>query len=73
MPRNVVADEVDLRATGAGYMHVQEGEPERTIVYRNTLNADGSPSEMATAGYRWAPGTELSAIADLIVGEGVAP
>ena len=27
--------------------------------YRRQVNADGSPSELVSAGYRWAPGSEL--------------
>jgi rubrerythrin len=39
------------------------GEPDRespaSAVYRAQVNADGSPTQMVAAGYRWAPGTEI--------------
>ena len=57
--RQVLANEVDLRALGAQYVpKEQEGPASRG--YRAQLNSDGSPSQRASAGYRWAPGTELT-------------
>ncbi len=35
-------------------------ESERTLRYRQQLNSEGSPSEIAAAGYHWRPGTELA-------------
>jgi hypothetical protein len=29
-------------------------------VYRDQINSEGSPSDTASAGYQWAPGTELA-------------
>ena len=34
-------------------------ESKASIEYRDALNADGSPSETVSAGYKWAPGSEL--------------
>jgi hypothetical protein len=56
--RETLASEVDLRARGPEF--VRERESQATARYRQQLNADGSPSEMVAAGYRWAPGTELA-------------
>ena len=36
-------------------------EPERSMRYREQLNANGSPAMLVSAGYRWEPGTELAA------------
>lgn len=56
--RRVLAQEVDLRALGADYVpKSEEGDASRT--YRAEVNADGSPSEAASADYLWVPGTEL--------------
>lgn len=57
--RRVMHAEADVRACGAGF--VQKGqESQETLRYRAGLNADGSPSEAAAAGYKWSPGTEMS-------------
>jgi hypothetical protein len=56
--RKVLAREVDLRAKGTDFVPKDE-ESAASIEYRNQLNADGSPSEMAAAGYEFTPGTEL--------------
>lgn len=60
--RRVLSQEVDLRADGTHY--VDKGELQlghRSLVYRDQLNSEGSPSETAAAGYQWTPGTELAA------------
>jgi hypothetical protein len=57
--REVLAKEVDLRASGHDYVDRAE-DPERSLEYRDQLNADGSPSETVSKGYAWRPGTELA-------------
>jgi rubrerythrin len=56
--RQVLKQEVDLRAKGSRYVPKSE-ESEASIRYRTHLNSDGSPSEIVAAGYVWTPGTEL--------------
>ena len=57
--RKVLKEEIDLRAKGTDYVDRQhEGAASRD--YRDQLNAEGVAAETASAGYRWAPGTELS-------------
>ncbi|WP_447976528.1 hypothetical protein [Candidatus Nitrospira bockiana] len=57
--RTVLRDEVHLRANGTQFVDKSQ-EPERSLAYRRRLNADGSPTQTVAAGYRWAPGTELT-------------
>jgi rubrerythrin len=57
--RQTLAKEVNLSAKGTQYVD-RKDESQRTIAYRNMVNADGSPSEAVAAGYMWAPGTELN-------------
>ncbi|WNG13982.1 hypothetical protein [Cystobacter fuscus] len=57
--RKVLRDEEGLSAKGTEFVPRAE-EAERTLLYREQLNADGSPSDIASAGYIWRPGTELS-------------
>jgi rubrerythrin len=56
--RQTLANEVDLRADGAEIVP-KEKESKASLEYRKAVNADGSPSETVSAGYRWAPGSEL--------------
>jgi hypothetical protein len=56
--RQVLANELPLRADGAQFVDAQR-EPQRSLDYRSQLNLDGSPSSEVAAGYRWAAGTEL--------------
>ena len=56
--RKVLADEIDLRADGQQFVDKAQ-EPQRSIDYREQLNAAGSPTEQVADGYRWRPGTEL--------------
>ena len=58
--RQVLRDEVDLRADGTSFVNKNQ-EPERSLMYRRQMNADGSPSETVAAGWRWSPGGELVA------------
>ncbi|PTL79931.1 hypothetical protein [Vitiosangium sp. GDMCC 1.1324] len=57
--RQVLRDELGLSANGTEFVP-RAAESERTQRYRQELNAEGLPSEIAAAGYRWRPGTELS-------------
>lgn len=58
--RGVLREEVDLRANGPGFVDKSE-EPERSLEYRRQMNTEGSPSQTVAAGWRWAPGGELTA------------
>ena len=58
--RQVLREEVDLRADGAQFVNKNQ-EPERSRKYRQQMNADGSPTETVAAGWRWNPGGELVA------------
>ena len=57
--RKVLAHEVDLRTDGTQFVPRAKEGPS-SIIYRNKVNADGSPSEAVASGYIWSPGTELS-------------
>ncbi|NHN79230.1 hypothetical protein HA520_18415 [Azotobacter chroococcum] len=57
--RQVLADEVDLRAKGHEYVD-RRNEGEASLDYRVQLNSAGVPAETVSAGYQWAPGTELN-------------
>jgi hypothetical protein len=59
--RDVLAKEVHLRANGTAFVSAKE-ESTASVAYRARLNAQGSPSDIVAAGYRWAPGTELSRV-----------
>jgi hypothetical protein len=64
--RQTLASEVHLTASGADFVPM-DSEPvdSPSRVYRATVNAGGSPSETVARGYRWVPGTELVARADI--------
>ncbi|MBN1206756.1 MAG: hypothetical protein JXB05_17875 [Myxococcaceae bacterium] len=58
--RRTLAQEVDLRAKGTEFVDKAEiPTGHRSLLYRDQLNSEGSPSEIAAAGYQWKPGTEL--------------
>ncbi|WP_374672858.1 hypothetical protein [Ideonella sp.] len=57
--RKVLAAEVDLRADGKQFVP-KDQEPQRSVLYRERLNAEGSPTELVASQYRWQPGTELN-------------
>jgi rubrerythrin len=66
--REVVSEEVDLRAHGVDYVpKAQEGE--LSLAYRRKMNETGVPAEIVSAGYEWAPGTELARKSDKAQGE----
>jgi len=56
--REVLANEIDLRALGTQFAP-RDQESAATIACRRQLNSDGSPSQAVAAGYVWTPGTEL--------------
>jgi hypothetical protein len=60
--RSVLEKEVGLTAVGTQYVPAEKvpaGSP--SVAYRDQLNSAGSPSQTVAAGYRFTPGTELSA------------
>jgi hypothetical protein len=59
--RQTLAQEVDLRAMGTQFVDKSdEGSDSPSVIYREQLNSEGSPSTLVATGYRWTPGTELS-------------
>ena len=56
--RKVLVGEVDLRTDGPQFVPRGKEGP-ASVIYRNMINADGSPSEAVASGYIWMPGTEL--------------
>jgi rubrerythrin len=56
--RQTLANEVDLRANGTEFVP-KDKESRDSLEYRKAMNAEGSPSEIVSAGYKWAPGSEL--------------
>jgi len=56
--RETLAGEVDLRANGTEIVP-KSRDSAASKAYRDQMNKDGSPSETVSAGYVWAPGTEL--------------
>jgi hypothetical protein len=59
--RRVIENEMDRSAIGTEIVQAPLPADSPTLVYRQHVNAQGSPSEMVAAGYRWRPGTELAA------------
>lgn len=57
--RQVLAAEVGLRKDGTRFV-AEAHEAVSSLTYRNHMNAQGSPSQSVSAGYQWAPGTELN-------------
>jgi hypothetical protein len=57
--REVLGRELDLRKRGLDFVPSAD-ESRASIDRRNELNAEGSPTDTAAAGYRWRPGTELN-------------
>jgi hypothetical protein len=62
--REVLENEVNLRAVGPRF--VENKDSEASVAYRTQLNSEGSPSETVSAGFRWAPGTELTETEDVL-------
>lgn len=57
--RKVLINEVGMRTDGTRFVAKDQESPD-SVVYRQLINADGSPSEAVASGYIWTPGTELS-------------
>jgi hypothetical protein len=57
--RKVLAAEVGLRKDGTRFVE-EDAESVASLAYRNQLNAQGSPSQDASAGWQWVPGGELN-------------
>jgi rubrerythrin len=58
--RQTLRNEVDLRTRGPNFIQASEETPDSpSVLYRNQMNSEGSPSEIVAAGYKWIPGTEL--------------
>ncbi len=57
--REVLDAETNIRANGPDYVQKSE-ETADTRRYRKQMNSEGIPSEIASAGYQWMPGTELN-------------
>ena len=56
--RKVLAAEVNLRSSGTQYVDKAQ-EPQNSLAYRTQLNSQGIAADIVSAGYQWAPGTEL--------------
>jgi hypothetical protein len=64
-----VIAERDLRASGPQFIPAaQELPTSPSVEYRTQINSEGSPSEAVAAGYRWSPGTELSQLPRIPIG-----
>ena len=57
--RQVLETEVPLRTNGTEFVPLEQ-ESKLSLEQRAMLNADGSPTNTVSAGYKWMPGTELS-------------
>jgi rubrerythrin len=59
--RQVLKDEVDLRADGTAFVPKDElPDANRSPEFADQLNSEGSPSELVAQGWSWMPGTELA-------------
>lgn len=56
--RETIARETSLRKNGTEFVK-EEAEGKSSVVYREAVNAGGSPSSTIADTYSWAPGTEL--------------
>ena len=66
--RDVIAKECTMRKNGTQFVD-EAKEGESSIVYREQVNADGSPSSIISATYSWMPGTELMREKDVLTEE----
>ncbi|MDB5889761.1 MAG: hypothetical protein JWP47_592 [Polaromonas sp.] len=64
--RSVSEKEMTMRKNGTQFVSESE-EGESSLVFRDQLNADGSPSTSVSATYSWTPGTELMREAEVLV------
>jgi len=64
--REVLEQEVDLRAQGTEFVDASElPKDSPSTQYARQINSEGSPSQTVAAGWVWEPGTELSGTAGL--------
>lgn len=63
--RQVVEEETGMRKNHTRFV-ATDGEGPSSLVYRDAVNAGGSPSQRVSATYAWAPGTELVREAELV-------
>lgn len=63
--REVVANETEMRKNGTQFVALGE-EGKTSIVHREQMNSEGSPSSLVSATYSWTPGTELASPAALV-------
>jgi hypothetical protein len=56
--RQTIARETSLRKKGTQFVQ-EDAEGESSLVYRDAVNAGGSPSTAVSDTYSWMPGTEL--------------
>jgi hypothetical protein len=57
--REVIAAETQLRKDGTEFVDAED-EGKTSLLYRDQMNSEGSPSETVSATYRWTAGTELA-------------
>jgi hypothetical protein len=57
--RKVVATETQMRKDGTQFVD-EQAEASASIVWREQLNSEGSPSQAVSGGWHWTPGTELN-------------
>jgi len=57
--RKVLEEEVDLRTKGTEFVPLKQ-ESKASLAYRRQLNSEGVAADTVSAGYTWAPGTELA-------------
>lgn len=60
--RETLENEVELTSVGTDFT---TSDSPQSIEYRARMNAKGSPTEIVSQGYAWAPGTELARIPSL--------
>lgn len=59
--RRVLDQEVGLTAVGTNFVPAQDvGADQRSPIYREYMNREGSPTNIVASGYHWRPGTELT-------------
>jgi hypothetical protein len=59
--RETLRQEVELTAIGPSFVPFsKETDQSPSVLYRDQLNSEGSPSQSVAAGYVWSPGTELA-------------
>jgi hypothetical protein len=59
--RETLRNEAELTAIGPKFVpFAQESAQSPSVLYRDQLNSEGSPSQSVAVGYVWSPGTELA-------------